>query len=278
MGRVSQLIRPDPLVFDSFNTSIHGISATDVVGAPSFAEFWPNLHAHLSGPLVAHNAAFDMSALRYALDYAGTPYPEVDYFCTRIIAKRIWPQHSTYALNHIAQTVGITFQHHDAAEDAKACALVALAACKQVNVNSLYDLQDRCGIRVGRIFNSGYSPCGYANTAAQVTQHGNKLRAVEIVSASNVEKINSPCCGMSFVFTETLSSMPRRCAMQSVVDRGGFCHDTVKNETDYLVLGQEGFNGYQSGHKSSKMRKAEEMRSNGSPIEIISEADFLGML
>ncbi len=66
--------------------------------------------------------------------------------------------------------------------------------------------------------------------------------------------------------------------MQAVVDRGGSCHDGVKGDTDYLVLGQEGFIGYQAGHKSSKMWKAEDMRSMRLPIEIISEADFLGML
>ncbi len=66
--------------------------------------------------------------------------------------------------------------------------------------------------------------------------------------------------------------------MQAVVDRGGLCQDTVRSDSDFLVLGQEGYRGYQTGHKSSKMKKAEEMRRKGLPIEIISEADFLGML
>ena len=66
--------------------------------------------------------------------------------------------------------------------------------------------------------------------------------------------------------------------MQAVVDCGGFCRDTVNSETDYLVLGQEGFRGYQKGHKSSKMRKAEEMHVKGTPIEIMSESDFLSLL
>lgn len=66
--------------------------------------------------------------------------------------------------------------------------------------------------------------------------------------------------------------------MQAVVDRGGLCHDGVKSDTDFLVLGQEGFIGYKAGYKSSKMRKAEDLRSKALPIEIISEADFLEML
>ena len=72
--------------------------------------------------------------------------------------------------------------------------------------------------------------------------------------------------------------MSRKDAMQLVVDRGGLCHDAVRNDTDYLVLGEDGYRGYRAGHKSSKMRRAEEMRGRGFPIEILSEADFVSMI
>jgi DNA polymerase-3 subunit epsilon len=160
VGRVSQLIRPEPLFFDPFNVAIHGISPADVADAPTFAEFWPSLWAGVEGPLVAHNAAFDMSVLRRSLDRAGTPYPETDYFCTRVISKLVWPQHPTHALDYVARTMGIRFRHHDALEDARACALIAVAACRQVNVVSLHDLKDTFGLRVGRLSGSGHSPCG----------------------------------------------------------------------------------------------------------------------
>ena len=51
----------------------------------------------------------------------------------------------------------------------------------------------------------------------------------------------------------------------------------VKSDTNFLVLGQEGFIGYQAGHKSSKITKAEAMRRTGMTIEIMAEADFIGM-
>jgi DNA polymerase III subunit epsilon len=278
VGRLSQLMRPDPLVFDPFNVSIHGISPDDVADAPTFAEFWPSLWARVSGPLVAHNAAFDMSVLRHALDHGGIPYPETDYFCTCVISRLVWPQHPTYALNHMARALGISFQHHDAAEDARACALIALAACKEVNAPSLHDLEEACGLRVGRIFGGGYWPCGADCGSRSSSHHRGKVRASDLVPAAAMVDEQNPCFGAAFAFTGALSSMPRKDAMQAVVNRGGICHDSVKSDTDYLVLGQEGFIGYQAGHRSSKMRKAEEMRSNGLPIEIISEADLLGML
>src|SRR5665811_2028 len=56
-----QLIRPEPLSFDPFKVSIHGITEKDVEDAPSFFEFWPSLIKSVSGPLVAHSAKSDMS-------------------------------------------------------------------------------------------------------------------------------------------------------------------------------------------------------------------------
>lgn len=160
VGRLRQLIRPAPLKFDYFNIAIHGITPADVADAPTFAEFWPSLWSRVAGPLIAHNAAFDMSVLRRALDQSGAPYPETDYFCTRVIAKLAWPAYPTYALDYLAGRLGVTFSHHDAEEDARACAQVALAACRQLNAASLYELQAGCGLRVGKLFAGGYCACG----------------------------------------------------------------------------------------------------------------------
>lgn len=274
--RFSRLIKPDPLYFDPFNVSIHGITENDVKDAPSFAELWPSLLPKISGPLVAHNAAFDMSVLRHALDSFGVGYPNTDYFCTLVISRIAWPEQPTYALNHIAHAIGVSFAHHDAEEDAMACAHVAMAACKRLGAVSLYDLQEKCGLRVGRLFAGGHCPCGCPRFIAAGTHE--KPRIAEIPHTFGPRDERGTFNGMAFVFTGSMSSMNRKDAMRAVVDRGGICHDMVKSDTDFLVLGQEGFTGYQAGHKSSKMKRAEEMRSRGMPIEILSEVDFIGML
>lgn len=157
---VRQLIRPEPLYFDPMNVSIHGIRPEDVRDAPTFAELWPVLWPQVAGPFVAHNAAFDMSVLRGSLDRARARYPETDYFCTCVISRLAWPSRPTYTLDHVARSIGIEFVHHDAEEDARACALVAVRACRQLGAASLYDLPCACGLRVGRLFAAGHSPCG----------------------------------------------------------------------------------------------------------------------
>lgn len=155
-----QLIRPEPLWFDPFNVSIHGIREADVRRAPRFGDFWPELRRRLTGPIVAHNAAFDVSVLRHTLDEIGVPYPKTDYFCTRVISRLVWPGRPTYALNHVADMLGVAFRHHNAEEDARACARVALEACRCVDAASLYDLERLFGLRVGALFERGYRPCG----------------------------------------------------------------------------------------------------------------------
>ena len=160
VNRFSYLIRPEPMHFDPMNIAIHGIYPEDVRDAPTFSQLWPELWPQLSGPLVAHNAAFDMSVLRYSLDDYGARYPQTDYFCTVVMAKLAWPEYPNYKLNHVAREIGVSFNHHDAEEDAFACAQVAIAACDKLGAVSLYDLPDRHGLRIGRLFPEGYCPCG----------------------------------------------------------------------------------------------------------------------
>lgn len=66
--------------------------------------------------------------------------------------------------------------------------------------------------------------------------------------------------------------------MQSVVDVGGICADTVNKKVNFLVMGFRDFSIFRSGEKSGKTKKAEEYIANGQELEIISEDDFLRML
>ncbi|MFH1378501.1 MAG: exonuclease domain-containing protein [Planctomycetota bacterium] len=270
-------IRPDPLYFDPFNTSIHGISESDVINAPTFEERWSELKKFFVSPVIAHNASFDMSVLRHALDDSGLSYPTIDYFCTRVISKQVWKQFPSFALDYIAREIGISFKHHNAEEDARACSLVAIHACKEVGAKSLYDLQSICGIRVGSLYNGGYSTCGGPSISSRKKTES-ILCASDIRPTSDQIDPNHPFYDMSFAFTGAMSAMSRREAFQTVVNHGGICHDNVRADTNFLVVGQDGYKGYITGFKSSKLKKAENMLANGAVIEIISEADFVRLI
>ncbi|MCF6148971.1 MAG: 3'-5' exonuclease [Candidatus Kuenenia sp.] len=139
--RTSWLIRPPELHFDPFNTYIHGISVKDVEDKPEFYQLWDEIFPFLQGGcLIAHNASFDMSVLCSILDVYKIPHPPLNYFCTLAIAKRVWPGLLGYALNKISRHLEIEFKHHNAEEDAVACAKILLHAYNETGVNNLEEL------------------------------------------------------------------------------------------------------------------------------------------
>lgn len=152
------LINPQ-MEFSSFNIDVHGITSWDVKDAPTFTELWPTLQRYLTNNLVvAHNASFDMSVIRHTLDYYNLPYPEMDYICTRNIAKRVWPNLMNHKLDTIARYYNITFEHHHALEDARVCWKVLLQAMRTHETTSVDILLDKCSITKGKIYERGYFP------------------------------------------------------------------------------------------------------------------------
>ena len=148
----------NPLMdFTSFNIGIHGIQPRDVIDAPTFVELWPILHRYLADNLViAHNASFDMSVIRHTLDYFNLPYPELDYLCTRNIAKKVWPHLMNHKLNTIATYYNIVFEHHHALEDARVAWKVFQKAMEEYETDSVELFLDMCSITKGRIYEHGY--------------------------------------------------------------------------------------------------------------------------
>ena len=276
-----QLLRPDPFEFSGFNISIHGITPEIVEDAPSFAQYWPTLREQIAGPLVAHNAAFDMSVLRRSLDAVDMAYPDTDYFCTMVLAKTVWPGQPSYRLSHMAKLLNLEFTHHNALEDARACAHLAQAACQRLGAKRIMELPQHCGVCAGHLYEDGYIPCtcNTETAAPRQSRAAGKLRPSDIApSTTAIIDAAHPFYGKGFVFTGEMSSMPRAAACQLVVDHGGICHDNVKKRTDYLVMGQNAFAAYAAGYKSGKTDKAEELIQTGQTLEIIPEEYFLQML
>jgi DNA polymerase-3 subunit epsilon len=157
--RRSWLVRPPEMRFNSINISIHGITAEDVVDAPLFDELWPEIEPILTaGTVIAHNAGFDMSVLRHTLEAYGVPFPPIRYLCTVTLARAAWPTLPNHKLNTVSAHLGLSLNHHDAEEDAVACAGVSLHCCKAYGVTTLDDLADKLGIRHGALHKSGYTP------------------------------------------------------------------------------------------------------------------------
>ena len=69
--------------------------------------------------------------------------------------------------------------------------------------------------------------------------------------------------------------MSRAAAFQQIADIGGILSNSVGKKTDFLIVGQQDFRIVGDDGMSNKQEKAVQLVSQGIPIEIMSEDEFL---
>ena len=162
------LIKPhkDHSYFDPFNVYIHGITKDMVADADEFDTVYTNdiVPVIQRTVLAAHNAAFDMSALRHVLDLYNIAYPQVDYICTFKTAQRTWSKLENHKLDTVSEHLNFSFTHHNALEDALACANILLEAFKEKGLTDFDALTKALGMRIGQLYAGGYEPCSTSKT------------------------------------------------------------------------------------------------------------------
>lgn len=153
-------IRPKTMRFSSFNIAIHGIRPEQVEDAGEFPEVMDEFAEDFVGAtMIAHNAAFDFSVWRACLDQYRQCYPELHYLCSVKMAQKVWPGLPSHKLNVLASHLGLTFTHHNAAEDAAICAEAAISIARSLKAPTLLDVPALIGMKPGRLFSGGYQPC-----------------------------------------------------------------------------------------------------------------------
>ncbi len=253
-----RFIRPKEMRFSGMNIAIHGIHPEDVETAPEFPEVMDEFRDEFEDSvLIAHNAAFDMSVWRYALDEYGLKYPKISYLCTLKMAQKVWNDLESHRLAYIAKFLGMEFQHHNAAEDAKVCANIAIEIANQLGVFNVIDIPERIAMTPGQFFESGYEPCscslGYNN------HFGRQIRRIVSASAS----MSAVLAGKTVVFTGTLETMTRDEAKARAQSLGAKVAGSVSAKTDYVVAGPGA---------GSKLKKAEELG-----VAVLTEAEWAAL-
>ncbi len=107
-------------------TEIHGLTYWDVCNCAEFACIWPELEQMLTSAdcVIIHNAPFDLRHLRSVLELYEMPPVSFDYADSVVICRHLFPEMPSHSLDAMAERFGITFQHHNALEDATACASI----------------------------------------------------------------------------------------------------------------------------------------------------------
>lgn len=299
-GRVvdeaSWLMRP-PANHDHFefhNTRIHGIRSEDVAGLPRFGELFPEIGAFIGDDiLAAHNAAFDLGVIRSGLEVSGLAGPAYDYVCTVVLSRRCYSLVSN-SLPFAAEEAGVPLvNHHDAAEDARACAGILIDIAARNQANSIAELYLSLGLALPRqeAFDPAHDVLSKASLTAlsSVAAGGNSGAPVRpFLSGWPEEGANPvpnadaepshPLYGQTVVFTGELS-MARPEAKVRSAELGARPESRVTARTTVLVVG-DGFvaSDLRSGRMTGKARRVLELHDRGQPIEVLSEGEFLQMV
>lgn len=250
----SWLIRPPRLYFSPRNIAIHGIRPRDVESAPSMEEVWRGLQPLVDGEVIlAHNARFDLGVLVASLAAHEVACPDLEFSCTRTLARGAWPGRSRYGLKPLGEWLGINFKHHDALEDARCCAKVALAAAKTCEAENLDALEKTLQIRRGS-YRQGMlkSPRQKLRRGSrhleldgfdrnQADRYGFPLRSAAKRASVDPHTViaaaagTQPFRGRSMVFLGSLRGLSTTQTRELAEQLGATCQDTITRETDFVI-------------------------------------------
>ena len=239
--------------FDFWNVRrIHGIDQDAVQGSPTMPQIREELRRRLRGAYLVSHTGFDRVAFERAMSKYGLEQLQVTWLDSAAIAKSAWPENGRWNLKALAARLGLTFQHHDALEDARVVSEIVLQASEE----------------------TGRSTEDWAYVLSSVAQRGERMpRSVKRDSINE----GGPLAGHCVVFTGQLS-MTRNEAADMAAESGAGVSPSVSRKVTMLVVGMRD-RGLQNLYgKSGKHKKAEQLIDEGFEIEILSEEDFLELV
>ena len=234
------LIKPVPDERPTTNTHVHGITVEMVDNAPTWKELWPSIQQYFDGQnIVCHNADFDIDVLDKTSEYYG-----VDVLLNRAI--------DTMSITHCGLSeacdlAGIPLEnHHDALCDATACARIMLTCF---------------GIRYQEHYYEKVS--AFDRSRRKVSSETKKpLCENEVVNKE------TPFFQKKVVLTGVLPSFPIREELASLLKKyGADINTSISKLTNIVIVG--------SGAGPSKMKKIDDLNSQGCNIRVIEEDELL---
>lgn len=228
------------------NTHIHGITPEMVVSAPTFAQLFPQLVQFIGKlPIVCHNRGADINIMQRCMDYYGlTGVDAANNYCTY--------EMTGLSLTACCAQFGINMgAHHDALDDADACAKVFLACQGAIMANT---------------FKGGLSEV----IAASRTKRFEHATLIPIAD-DQVQNQDTPFFHAKVVITGTFAAYPKRNELGKLLQALGADVDTaISKRTNVVVMGQ--------GAGPAKIKKIETLRDKGHEIRIIYEEELKQIL
>ena len=270
------LIRPpaDLGEFAEWNTSVHGITAEMVATAPPWRKVAAWIAAY-AGPdtLICHNANFNIGVLRHACTADDIPWPQVDFLCTMVLARRAFPLPS-YRLPFVAAECGVELSgRHQVLINARGAALVTVALARQHRAATPADLADALAIRTGHL-----EPGRYRSTVRRPPTHSGRDRLTAPDTSPDADP-DHLLYGRVVVFTGALKTRTRQQAWEDAARAGAIPEKDVTGRTNIMVIGDLNPAVLTPGAATSgKAARAFALQAKGQDIEVMTEDDFIRSL
>lgn len=269
------LIQPPQNRYDHANSMIHGIIPEMTKDAPDFPTVWKEVSEIISGKdIIAHYSPFDMGVIRDECAAFGIAVPDFRFMCSCSLARFVKPGLSSYGLEPLCREFGIDSDNHHRAE--ADCVMTAKMFLKLVELSGCNDFDSLCDkyyYQIGSFSNGVYTP--FKRKFRHEKNVDGFLKSYE--PDADMFDDGNPFYQKTVVFTGKMNS-PRVELLKLVADIGGMPSDSINKKTDYLVVGQQDYRIVGDDGMSGKQEKAVKWISEGCPITILSEAEFMEMI
>lgn len=235
---LTELIDPEE-EFDAVCVAVHGITASHVRGRGSFRHHQRWIIDQLAGVDVVSHSSFDRQALVAACGRHGAPLPDCRWIDTVKVARAAWPDLPNHKLPTVAEHIGHTFDHHDALQDARAAARIAIAACETLGIA----IGDLAGLRRQREAVRGARPTKMSHGSGAGSLVGHYVTITGELWAD------------------------RQSIAHAIAEQGGGFSPGVTRKTTMLVVGE-------GGAGTAKHQAALAARAAGRNLEILDGPAF----
>lgn len=240
------LINPIPDDRTSDNSAVHGITAEMISQAPTFADLWPLIKGIIGDDsIVSHNSDFDEGVWKTQLSHYSLDTPgRYKFVCTFKM--------TGLSLEACCEKHNIDMgTHHDALDDAIACAKVMLA-------------------EAGHLQTSKFTG-GVAQALEQMAAKKYDRSTLDPLADEEIEDKSTPFFHAKTVITGTFEAYPNRNELGKMLQSlGADINTSISKKTNVVVMGK--------GAGPSKMKKIEELQATGCDIRIIYEPELIAIL
>ncbi len=253
------LVKPS-IELDDYIVELTGITNEMLSDAPDLSEVMPNYIDFIGElPLVGHNISFDVGFLCQNTEQNINN----NYIDTLRLSRKLYQQLEHHRLSDMIEYLNIDSKgKHRSLVDCENC-LELLKICKREALLKYGTFEN---------FANSFKKHRYRGKS------GSRIDISKIVCNGDDVDTTNLFYDKECVFTGTLEKMKRADAMQLVVNIGGKVANSVTKKTNFLILGNNDYCSSIKDGKSSKQKKAEQLKLKGQDIEIISEQTFYDVL